>query len=161
METFAERLTLAMQRAGLSAAQLAKQTGIGRSSISQWLSEKYVAKYDKVVTLAAALDVAPEWLIGAAPETAVAATSTAAKPDEAPTVATPNVAAATSATPEPTSDPLATELRDIWAVLTPDERKKLIKKAVKLRSKDVAPTSKKKSKKNKRKKNGKGKKKRS
>mgnify|MGYP003361684911 CR=1 FL=1 len=73
MSIFAERLESAMQQAQMTSAQLAKATGIGRSSISQWLSSKYVAKHDKVVTLAAALKVDPEWLLGATiPETAPA-----------------------------------------------------------------------------------------
>jgi len=73
MSIFAERLESAMQQAQMTSAQLAKATGIGRSSISQWLSSKYVAKHDKVVTLASALKVDPEWLLGATiPETAPA-----------------------------------------------------------------------------------------
>ncbi|AVK61505.1 transcriptional regulator [Lactobacillus sp. CBA3605] len=64
MSLFAERLKTAMQRAQMTSAQLAKATGIGRSSISQWLSSKYVAKQDKVTALAQALSVTPEWLLG-------------------------------------------------------------------------------------------------
>lgn len=79
MGIFADRLKTAMQRSNVTSAQLAKQTGIGRSSISQWLSSKYVAKHDKVVTLASALEVDPEWLLGMAeqpeqPEPVVATT---------------------------------------------------------------------------------------
>lgn len=64
MGIFAERLKEAMQQANITSAQLAKQTGIGRSSISQWLSSKYVAKHDKVTALATVLNVSPDWLLG-------------------------------------------------------------------------------------------------
>ena len=55
MGIFSERLKEAMQQANITSAQLSKQTGIGRSSISQWLSNKYVAKHDKVTALALSL----------------------------------------------------------------------------------------------------------
>lgn len=64
MGIFSERLKEAMQQANITSAQLSKQTGIGRSSISQWLSNKYVAKHDKVTALAAVLNVSPDWLLG-------------------------------------------------------------------------------------------------
>lgn len=124
MSIFAERLETAMKQAQLTSAQLAKATGIGRSSISQWLSSKYVAKHDKVVTLASALQVDPEWLLGASVPTE------------------PKV----SATVVPSVDP---ELAAIWEQLDAVGHKKLLKKARKLVAKDQAPTSKKKGKKKK------------
>lgn len=124
MSIFAERLETAMKQAQLTSAQLAKATGIGRSSISQWLSSKYVAKHDKVVTLASALQVDPEWLLGAS------------MPTE------PKVAATVAPTVEP-------ELATIWEQLDAAGQKKLLKKARKLVAKDQAPTSKKKGKKKK------------
>lgn len=129
MGIFADRLKTAMQRSNVTSAQLAKQTGIGRSSISQWLSSKYVAKHDKVVTLASALEVDPEWLLGMAeqPEPVVATT--------------PAVANVTPA--------VAPELTAIWEQLTEPDRAKLLKKANKLLEKAAAPTLKHKSKKKK------------
>ncbi|BDZ32352.1 helix-turn-helix domain-containing protein [Lactiplantibacillus sp. WILCCON 0030] len=124
MSIFAERLKKAMQQAQITSAQLAKTTGIGRSSISQWLSSKYVAKHDKVVTLAQALDVEPEWLLGAT----------------VPAAAAPAVAA----TPA-----IAPELAILWEQLDATGHKKLLKKARKLVAKAEVPTGKKKGKKKK------------
>jgi len=124
MSIFAERLETAMKQAQLTSAQLAKATGIGRSSISQWLSSKYVAKHDKVVTLASALQVDPEWLLGASVPTE------------------PKVSATVASTVDP-------ELGVIWEQLDAVGHKKLLKKARKLTAKDQAPTSKKKGKKKK------------
>jgi len=121
MSIFAERLETAMQHAQMTSAQLAKATGIGRSSISQWLSSKYVAKHDKVVTLATALKVEPEWLLGAK-------------------------SSVTASEPVSSVDP---ELVTIWEQLDAAGRKKLLKKAHRLVEKDKAPTGKKKGKKKK------------
>lgn len=132
MGIFAERLKTAMQRADMTSAQLAKQTGIGRSSISQWLSDKYVAKHDKVTTLATALNVEPEWLLGATDEAT-------------PTVATPVVEAAPAT---PAVDP---ELLAIWEQLDAIQRTKLLKKANKLLEKESIPTIKHKAKRKKKK----------
>lgn len=132
MGIFAERLKTAMQRADMTSAQLAKQTGIGRSSISQWLSDKYVAKHDKVTTLAVALNVEPEWLLGATDEAT-------------PTVATPVVEAAPAT---PAVDP---ELLAIWEQLDAIQRTKLLKKANKLLEKESIPTIKHKAKRKKKK----------
>ncbi|MFC6200697.1 helix-turn-helix domain-containing protein [Lactiplantibacillus nangangensis] len=104
MSIFAERLETAMKQAQLTSAQLAKATGIGRSSISQWLSSKYVAKHDKVVTLASVLQVDPEWLLGA------------------------NV----TAEPELVAASVDPELAAIWEQLDAAGHKKLLKKARKL-----------------------------
>ncbi|VDG20899.1 helix-turn-helix domain-containing protein [Lactiplantibacillus mudanjiangensis] len=113
MSIFAERLKAAMQQVPITSAQLAKQTGIGRSSISQWLSSKYVAKHDKVVVLAQALQVEPEWLIGAEVTEPVAS--------------------------EPTIDP---ELLAVWEQLDVIGRAKLLKKGHKLVAKASEPTKK-------------------
>ncbi|CAM3113136.1 helix-turn-helix domain-containing protein [Lactiplantibacillus plajomi] len=123
MGVFAERLKTAMQQAELSSAQLAKQTGIGRSSISQWLSEKYVAKHDKVVTLAEALAVDPEWLVGLTDQP----TPPATLPVEPVVEATPPV------------DP---QLVALWQQLDEPQRAKLLKKANKLLAKEVQETGK-------------------
>jgi len=116
MSVFADRLKTAMQQANVTSAQLSKQTGIGRSSISQWLSSKYVAKHDKVTTLAQALAVNPDWLLGADPVV------------------------------EPTASPVtpvvADELTALWQQLDPVGQQKLLKKARKLVAKQTQSTGK-------------------
>ncbi|MCW6139503.1 helix-turn-helix domain-containing protein [Lactiplantibacillus plantarum] len=120
MGIFAERLKEAMQQANITSAQLAKQTGIGRSSISQWLSSKYVAKHDKVTALATVLNVSPDWLLGT---TDIA---TAATPEAVPIPV--------AVTPPPAVDP---ELMTLWEQLDTKQRAKLIKKARKLIAKST------------------------
>lgn len=130
MGIFADRLKTAMQQADLTSAQLSKQTGIGRSSISQWLSSKYVAKHDKVTQLATALTVDPEWLLGA--------TDAESAPVNLPT------APVIEATP-----PVDPELVAIWEQLEGSQRAKLLKKANKLLEKASTPVVKHKNKKKK------------
>jgi len=126
MSIFATRLKTAMQQANLTSAQLSKQTGIGRSSISQWLSSKYVAKHDKVTVLAAALAVTPDWLLG------VTETATATVPTS----------------PAPTVD---AELVAAWQALDAENQQKLLKKAHKLIAKQTQPVTKDKKKRKKKK----------
>ena len=134
MEVFADRLKEAMQQANVTAAQLAKQTGIGRSSISQWLSHKYVAKHDKVVALATVLNVSPDWLLGTT--------------ENAATPVSEAVPIPVAVTPTSTVDP---ELVSLWDQLNSDQQSKLIKKARKLiaKSKDQSVSKHKKDKKKK------------
>lgn len=61
---FSKRLNLALKERNMSASELSKRTGIGRSSISEWLNGKYEAKQDKVYLMANVLDVDEGWLIG-------------------------------------------------------------------------------------------------
>lgn len=65
MGNFKNRLYQAMEFRNMKSAELSKITGIGKSSISQWLNGKYEAKQDKTFELAKALDVDPSWLMGA------------------------------------------------------------------------------------------------
>ena len=126
MVVFSERLKTAMQQANITSAQLSKQTGIGRSSISQWLSDKYVAKHDKVTVLATALDVSPEWLLG------TTTVMTASVPADAPVT-------------EDQHDAVDPELLTLWEQLNPKQQAKLIKKGRKLLVKsDSKPKAKKK-----------------
>ncbi|MBP1040408.1 helix-turn-helix domain-containing protein [Vagococcus sp. BWB3-3] len=48
----------------IKAIDLSYKTGIGKSSISQWLSGKYEAKQDKIYILAKVLNVDEAWLMG-------------------------------------------------------------------------------------------------
>lgn len=54
-----------MEYRNLKSADISRLTGIGKSSISQWLSGKYEAKQDKTFELSKILNVNPAWLMGA------------------------------------------------------------------------------------------------
>ena len=65
VDTIANRLKEAMRDKGnMSQAELARETGIDRSSISLYLSGKYSPKGDKLYILANALNVSVAWLAG-------------------------------------------------------------------------------------------------
>lgn len=64
MEKFSSRLRHSMDYRSMTSSELSSKTKIGKSSISQWLNGKYVAKQDKIYILASALDVSPAWLMG-------------------------------------------------------------------------------------------------
>lgn len=64
MAEFKDRLKLIMEQRKYKPADLSKITGIGKSSISQWMSGKYSAKQDKVYLIAQKLDINPSWLMG-------------------------------------------------------------------------------------------------
>lgn len=64
MNSFKERLQEALNKSGLSQAELARRAGIGRNSISDYLKGKYEAKQDKLHALAQALNVDEAWLMG-------------------------------------------------------------------------------------------------
>ena len=64
MAEFKDRLREAMQSADKNQSDLARETGITQSSISDWLKGKYLAKQDKVDILSQALGVSPSWLMG-------------------------------------------------------------------------------------------------
>lgn len=63
-ETTATRLMLAMERKGWKAADLARYTGIGKSSISQYLSGKHAPGNLSAGKMAETLGVSPVWLMG-------------------------------------------------------------------------------------------------
>lgn len=58
------RLEQAFAASGFTQAELARASGIDRGSISLYLSGRYCPKADKLIRLAAALSVSPEWLSG-------------------------------------------------------------------------------------------------
>ncbi len=59
---FNERLKIAMEEANLSQADLAKLSGISKSSISQYLSGKFKAKPENLFILAKVLNKPASWL---------------------------------------------------------------------------------------------------
>ena len=64
MNTFIERLRQIMSERSISQADLSRLTGLRTSSISDYLTGKYVPKQDKVALIAGALSVSPAWLLG-------------------------------------------------------------------------------------------------
>lgn len=60
----ADRLREAMRRSGKTQADLVRETGIGKSNISRYVSGQFDPKSDAVHKMAAALDVAELWLWG-------------------------------------------------------------------------------------------------
>jgi len=64
MELLKDRLYLAMARAGIRAADLSRKTGIGKGSISKYLSGGYEPNADRLHKLAGALDVSEAFLLG-------------------------------------------------------------------------------------------------
>ncbi len=59
-----DRLKLAMDKQNIKQSDLSKQTGIGKSAISQYLSYKVSPKQDKIFLLAKELNVSEAWLMG-------------------------------------------------------------------------------------------------
>lgn len=62
--SIATRLRKAMDDAGKKQADLVRETGLDRGSISSYLSGKYEPKQKAIYKLAAALDVSEAWLMG-------------------------------------------------------------------------------------------------
>lgn len=65
MSTIAERLKRAMEAVQMTQTELAKRTGIGKSSISTYLSGSYEPKQKNIYRMALALGVNEAWLMGA------------------------------------------------------------------------------------------------
>lgn len=61
---FAQRLCEALKAKEMRPIELGRICGINRSTISQYLSGKYIPKQDKAAKMAKALDVSPLWLLG-------------------------------------------------------------------------------------------------
>lgn len=64
MTTMAERLNEGLRIRNLKSVDLVKMTGIGKSSISSYLSGKYEPKQKNIYKIAKALDVSEAWLMG-------------------------------------------------------------------------------------------------
>lgn len=63
-ESIAVRLRKAMVAAGKRQADLVRETGLDRGSISSYLSGKYEPKQKAIYKLSAALNVSEAWLLG-------------------------------------------------------------------------------------------------
>lgn len=64
MNTIADRIKYALDRKGMKQADLVSLTGIGKSSISTYLSGEYEPKQRNIYKIAKALDVNEAWLMG-------------------------------------------------------------------------------------------------
>lgn len=64
MNNFSKRLKQAMDEQGINQTDLATKTGLGKSSISQYISGKNEPTAFRLKMLADALDVPPAWLKG-------------------------------------------------------------------------------------------------
>lgn len=64
-ETIAQRMKKAMQLRGISQSDVVRTTGIGKSSISTYLSGQYEPKQKNIYKIAKALNVSEPWLMGA------------------------------------------------------------------------------------------------
>ena len=60
---FGDRLRKAIADKGISASELSRMSGVGKSDISYYLSGRYLPKQDKCYMMARALDVNPGWLM--------------------------------------------------------------------------------------------------
>ena len=63
-ESIAQRIRKAMDAAGKKQADLVRETGLDRGSISSYLSGKYEPKQKAIYKLSKALDVSEAWLLG-------------------------------------------------------------------------------------------------
>ena len=64
MNNFSDRLKIALKSKNISQAELARRTGIGRNSISDYINGKYEAKQDNIFLMANVLEVNEAWLMG-------------------------------------------------------------------------------------------------
>ena len=64
VSTPSKRLRDALDYRGMKPAELAASTGLGKSSISGWLAERYEPKHEALYKMGIALDVSEMWLAG-------------------------------------------------------------------------------------------------
>lgn len=63
-KSFSDKLKDALKYRNMTQTDLVKMTGIGKSTMSQYLSGKYTAKQENITKIAKALNVEPTWLMG-------------------------------------------------------------------------------------------------
>lgn len=59
-----DRLNEALQLRGMTAADLAKKSGMAKSSVSRYLSGENIPRSVAIGKMAAALNVSPAWILG-------------------------------------------------------------------------------------------------
>ena len=69
MSVFSTRLKIALSNKGIRPAVLAYRLGVDRSTISNYLSDRYKPKSEITIKIAEILDVSPAWLHGIEEET--------------------------------------------------------------------------------------------
>lgn len=65
MTDFCKRFNTAFSESGLSQAELARRSNLTRMEVNNYLKGKYKPKEKKMLALAKALHVNPDWLAGA------------------------------------------------------------------------------------------------
>lgn len=64
MSVFSERLRTTMEERGFTQIRLSEMTGIPKSAISQYLSDRFKPKRDRTYLICRVLEVDPAWLLG-------------------------------------------------------------------------------------------------
>lgn len=64
MENLKDRLKLALEIRGMTAAELARRSGVDKGAISHYLKGEFTPKQSAVGKMATALSVSPAWLLG-------------------------------------------------------------------------------------------------
>ncbi len=64
MSVFSDRLKSAMDKKGITQAKLSSLTGIPKSAISQYLSDKFKPRQERIRTISSTLNVSAAWLCG-------------------------------------------------------------------------------------------------
>ena len=60
---FQKRLLKLLNERNITASELSRLSGVGKSDISNYLNDKYLPKQDKIFLIAQALGVDPGWLM--------------------------------------------------------------------------------------------------
>lgn len=58
------RIKQAMEEKGMTQAELSKESGVSKSTLSEWLNDKYEPKQNNIYILSQTLGVSPTWLMG-------------------------------------------------------------------------------------------------
>ena len=64
MEELKDRIKIALETRRMTAADLARQSGVDKGAISHYLKGEFTPKSEAVGKMARALDVSPAWLLG-------------------------------------------------------------------------------------------------
>ena len=64
MTELKDRLAEALRVRGMTASELARQSGVDKGSISNYLKGKFMPKQNAIGAMARALSVSPAWLMG-------------------------------------------------------------------------------------------------
>lgn len=64
MEDLKDRLRMALELRGMTAAELSRRSGVDKGALSKYLKGEFTPKQSAVGKMARALDVSPAWLLG-------------------------------------------------------------------------------------------------